>query len=249
MDIRSERLSVGDLFRTGWSLYRGNFKNILLVILCVYFPVNLIIVLIPDDLVYAIFEERGFQVYTQICQLLQLLIGSIATIGVSAIVEKSLQETSLGWGPALRCGLSRWGAVVGTQIVAGLIVGGLSLLLIIPGIIWSVYYAFGTYVAALRGLSGKEALDYSKSLVKGHWWRTAGIILLSGGLSSIAALVIVFLFAFISVNPIFTILPYTLSDIVAAFFTVISVEFFLNMDYLRNPVTVQAEAPTLLPQA
>ena len=47
--IKSQKLGIGDLLGEGWQIYRANFKNILLVILCVYIPVNIIISFIPVD--------------------------------------------------------------------------------------------------------------------------------------------------------------------------------------------------------
>lgn len=138
--------------------------------------------------------------------------------------------------------------MVQTGLVGGIIVALLSLLLIIPGIIWLVYYSFIFYVAALRNLAGKRALDYSKSLVEGQWWRVAGITLLIGFFNFVAIMVVSIPFAIISVNPFFTILPNTLANIVTAYFTVTLVVFFLNEDYLQNPVRVLAEAPSMLPQ-
>lgn len=246
--IQSRRLSIDDMFRTGWSIYRGNFKNILLVILCVYIPVNLITAILPKNLFKLMHGGEWYLFYTNTLQIIEFLIGTIAMLAIATIVEKSLQGNPPGWGTALRHGLSRWGAMVQTGLVGGIIVALLSLLLIIPGIIWLVYYSFIFYVAALRNLAGKRALDYSKSLVEGQWWRVAGITLLIGFFNFVAIMVVSIPFAIISVNPFFTILPNTLANIVTAYFTVTLVVFFLNEDYLQNPVRVLAEAPSMLPQ-
>lgn len=226
--IQSRRLSVGDLFRIGWSLYRNNFRNILLVALCVYIPASLIVALISEFTDDTIF-------FVRILEFLDFLLETVGTLGIAVIVEKSLQGTTISWGPALRHGLSRLGAVVITELIAGIIVGLLSLLLIIPGIIWGMYYSFSIYVVALKNLSGKQALNYSKSLVKGQWWRVAEIFSLIGVLYLVVASVITFSLRIFLVNPFFIILRYTLFAIVSTLFTVITVVFFLNMDYFRTP--------------
>ena len=44
------------------------------------------------------------------------------------------------------------------------------LLLIIPGIVVSVYYIFVAWVFIMEGLKNKAAMRRSKELVKGQWW-------------------------------------------------------------------------------
>lgn len=61
-----------------------------------------------------------------------------------------------------------------TILVGLVIVGGL-VLLIIPGIIFAIWFAFGSYAMILDGRRGTAALKYSKQLVAGRWgevfWR------------------------------------------------------------------------------
>jgi len=103
-------------------------------------------------------------------------------------------------------------------------------------------------VVALRNLSGKQALNYSKSLVKGQWWRVAGISILFFALNFFAMMVVSVPLAFISENPFFTVVNYTLIDIVAALFDVMTIVFFLNTEYLRTHAAAFVEAPLILPQ-
>ena len=179
-------------------------------------------------------------------KILEFFIGTIATIGIASIVEKSLQGTTLSWGDSLRYGLSKWATAIGTGFLAGLILLGLTLLLIIPGIIWSLYYTFWIYVVALRNIGGKTALDYSKSLVEGQWWSVFGVFFVLGIIGFIVGLAIGFPLNLISDNQFFGIIPNTISDIVGAFFTVVTVVFFLNNDYRLKPVQVEQSAvPTI----
>ncbi len=133
--------------------------------------------------------------------------------------------------------LSKWGRSIGTGILGGLIVMGMTLLLIIPGIIWSGYYVFIFYVVALREISGKHALDYSKELVKGQWWRVCGVLLIINILGLLSGLALAspnfFLPENITENFIFSIITDTLTDVIGALFTVMSIVFFLNSDYQK----------------
>lgn len=51
-----------------------------------------------------------------------------------------------------------------------------SLLLIIPGIIFSFYYALAAYVLFIEDKKGMAAIKRSKQLVKNYWWPVAGRI-------------------------------------------------------------------------
>ena len=56
------------------------------------------------------------------------------------------------------------------SIIAGLIIFGGMLLLIIPGIIFSVWYAFTVYTVIFDNKKNMAALTASKELVTGKWW-------------------------------------------------------------------------------
>lgn len=59
-----------------------------------------------------------------------------------------------------------------TSFFVGLVVFGGTLLLIIPGIIFSLWYSFILYVLVLDDKRGWSALSASKALVSGRWWAT-----------------------------------------------------------------------------
>ncbi|GAI05360.1 unnamed protein product [marine sediment metagenome] len=59
------------------------------------------------------------------------------------------------------------------SLLTGLIVGLGFLLLIIPGIIFTIWFVFSTYTVICEDKKGFKALSRSKELVKGYWWPTA----------------------------------------------------------------------------
>lgn len=62
-------------------------------------------------------------------------------------------------------------------LLTGVLILLWALLLIIPGVIFSVYYSFAVYVFFFEEKKGMEAIKRSKQLVKGYWWPVAGRIL------------------------------------------------------------------------
>lgn len=230
--IKSERLSIMELFREGWELYRANIKLIFLFTLLVFIPVNIILAFIPiNDLIRE--DGRTGMIFKIILDLYQMLLSLIATIGIAMIVERSLQEIPFTWNDLLKQVLSKLPTTIGTGIFMGLILSILSLLLLFPAVIWSVYYSFTFYVVALRNIGGKKALNYSKNLVKGQWWRVlwVNLIIMIGELF---IFMISHNFHLISGNRFYHFILSIIVDTLSAFFLVVSTVYFLNNDHLKK---------------
>jgi hypothetical protein len=222
--IKAKKLGIIDLLGGGWSIYRANIKTIFTIVLCVYFPIDLIIAFVP----------RNTQLYNLILGALQFFIGILATIAIAIITEKAIEGKSVDWIEALQFARSKWTKAIGTGLLLWIRILGFMLLLIIPGLIYSLYYVFWDSVVALRDRSGKEALEYSKKLVVGQWWRIFEITLIIVLLAIILSQGVSYLMSLISDNPFFGIIPNLLTDIVGSFITVTFVLLFLNNDFVRR---------------
>lgn len=66
-----------------------------------------------------------------------------------------------------------------TYIVYIVLIFLLFLLLVIPGIFFMVYWYFFAYAVLDQKLKGMAALKKSKEMLKGHWWKTFVIVLIS----------------------------------------------------------------------
>ncbi len=195
-DIYLVRYRLGKVIATGWSQYRKHFRSILTIFLIVYIPINVGLSFVPMDSLIEAHGLRGLWTYMRLIELTELLIGVLATMALARLIESSVSGEPITWSTALRHALTRWGASIWTALLGGMIIVGMCLLLIIPGIIWALYYSLFVYVVALRGLSGKEALDYSKGIVKGQWWRVFGYLLVIIVLEIIACLIVTLPFIF-----------------------------------------------------
>jgi hypothetical protein len=229
-DINSTRYGLGRVITLGWEQFRSNFGSILPIFLIVYIPINIVLSFVPVDSMIEDDGVRGFRMYMKLIQLTEFLFGVVATMSLARLIEASLLGQPITWMQALRHSLSRWGASIGTGLLAGLIILGLTLLLIVPGIIWALYYSLFVYVVALRGLSGKKALDYSKTMVKGQWWRVFGYLLVINVLGALAGIAVASPFFFTPENRILGIASDTLIDIVSALSITMTTVFFLNND-------------------
>ncbi len=106
--------------------------------------------------------------------LLYGLIAIVGSLGVAKIVSGRLEGRPIGLSGAIAHALRRWLPAVWTSFLAGIIVILWALLLIVPGIIWTGYYAFDVSLVSLRDCAGMTALNYCKFLVSGRWWAVAG---------------------------------------------------------------------------
>ncbi len=63
---------------------------------------------------------------------------------------------------------------IGLSLLTGLLIFLWALLLIIPAIIFSVFYSLAVYVLFFEGKRGMSAISRSKALVKGYFWPVFG---------------------------------------------------------------------------
>ena len=233
--LSNKEFSIGEIFSNSWKLFTENFQLILITTLIVYIPINIILSFIP---VGALMEQlgvaQGFKTYLRIVQLLEVFIGVIATMAISFAIKSKLDRKSIDFKTALKKSLSRWPAAIGTSILLAIFLIGLILLLVIPGIIYYNYWTFMIYAVIIYGKSGKKALDYSKSVVKGRWWKVFWYSLVFGTLSFIAGIILAIPSWFLPNNFIVDTIFYTFIDVALSYFTVVGVVFFINFDETKK---------------
>lgn len=236
--INSKVYGISDSLRDGWFIYRNQFTKILLIILSINIPLSIITATIQFLVLKGQSElalsNTGIYFLTNITISLLSFIALIPTISIAYLVEKMIKGEIISWQRALLYGFSRLFPAIGTSLLALIIVWGL-FLLIIPGIMWAVYYSFFLYVVALRQLNGKKALDYSKNLVKGQWWRVLGFFFIVSLMQFVIGFIIQRLFGLISANLFFNIFPNIIALIINYLFIIVIIIYFLNNDYRLHP--------------
>ncbi len=104
--------------------------------------------------------------------------GTLLSMGATSFYLKAhddLENTTLGalWHPQ-----PFWKYLL-ASILGGLAVGLGLLLLIVPGIIFALMFAFTPFLVIDRGLGAMEAMKESARITKGHKWTLLGLALLS----------------------------------------------------------------------
>lgn len=112
------------------------------------------------------------------------VIGFIVFLFVTLWIEVALFEAILsgtGFKQSFVQSKHKVAKFFGTSLLAGLIILLGFVLLIVPGIIFTVWYSFASWVVIAEGISGSAALKQSKNYVKDRWWSVAwrllGIVL------------------------------------------------------------------------
>src|SRR3989344_597930 len=174
-------ISIGDLFKKSRDFYKKNAKIILMVCGIGYAPVLILYVMgfsfgmdfngysslaPPRVLLFSILSLIIFAVNFWVYVSLFYIIkgdgeGSALTLKSVFFMARG-KEFSLAWIILLET----------VCIFFGLI------LLIIPGVIFAVWFIFANQVFVFEGIKGKGALARSKELVKGYWWPIFGRFLL-----------------------------------------------------------------------
>jgi hypothetical protein len=108
-------------------------------------------------------------------------------------------------------------------ILAGIMILIGTVLFIIPGIIFAVWYSFISFIVVIEGVKGNQALQKSKSYVQGYWWPVFGRLVLVGIVIGIASSIL---------NAIFGNINSTLGSIVSSAASIfIFVPFGLSYQY------------------
>lgn len=248
LGFTEENTSLWNILAIAWKLFSENFKSIIIIVLIVYIPVDIIIFAINNTPEIQLIDSIKFIGW------IEVLIGVIATLAIAVFLTKKISWEAIWVRDALQDAMKNWGKVVWANIITWLIIGLLTLLFIIPWIIFWVYWTFVTFAVLFYGFNWAQARDHSKSLVDGRWWNTFGILLVIVLLPNIGLLIMSFVYyTLIEVIGIDTltigiywnfwieIINSILIDIVYSYFTVCSFVLFLAYESVYAPKGIPSE--------
>lgn len=244
---KPQLFSIGKMLSKAMELYTKNFRDILYITLIIYLPINIIISFAWVYLTTYDDWLRDFHTNFRLIQILESIFGILSTMAIAYLIKMKLSNQAIDYNLALKKAISRWGAAIRTNIMAGFFLFGLFILLIIPGIIYCIYWIFIPLVIVLNDLSGQKALNYSKQIVKGRWWTVFGYLFVFGLLAFGAALlssfvlemILISLPEYITQSILYSIVSDTFLDVFIAYFIVVGTIFYLNFE-----VTAKKEVET-----
>lgn len=167
------------LCQRGWSL----LTIYLLAALLIFGPLLLASLTLPQLVM-------GNQLLAWACLLAGCSYGFWGTAWLTAALFQQVSNPQLRIVQALSLGWKNLGRFAWLLLLLGTIISGGSLLLIIPGILFSIWFLFSHYILAEEGSGGLAALEKSHQLVRGHWWpvfsRMFLLLLVSVAISTMA---------------------------------------------------------------
>lgn len=155
-DSLSSLPGVKSLLQRSWQIYKERFST--------FIAISAVSLVMAPAVIMA-----------ELKSLFALPLGLLAVFftlwqGVALIYAIKDRDQKIGFKESFSKGLPKIWPYLWTGILFMLIVLGGSLLLIIPGIIFGVWFMFYRYAIVVENLSGKKSLSRSKQLVKGNFW-------------------------------------------------------------------------------
>lgn len=183
-------------FSKTFSVYKNNFWTFLIIsaipFIVSFLFLNIFLKLIIKSSLANIFL---------IIPIYLIIVIIFLWVNLSLLYAVKERENKINIGVALKKGWSNLGSYLWVSFLVFIIVLGGSILFIIPGIIFMVWFALATYVLVDENKKGMDALKRSKELISGYVTAFWGRTLLFGLIISL----VLFLFSFIiGIVPVFS---------------------------------------------
>jgi glycerophosphoryl diester phosphodiesterase family protein len=195
-------MGAGEILDVAIRVYKANWKSLMGLVAIIVVPFtllqNLVIHFTTHEVViggknYFVTQAdyNTFKVLTWVFFGLNILLVVPFLRGACARLVGGVylgQRTRAG--DSLRFTARRFWPLVGSLLLSSLIIGIGFVLLVIPGIIFFIRYAFVTQAIVVEDQSGTGSLTRSWNLAKGNSWRILGTLLLALILAGIVSAVL-----------------------------------------------------------
>ena len=184
-------VSVRDLIGSSFSLYKQYFWRLIGVQFIQVFVIMGVGALTAFSLVALSLMGSPTAVLWIVIPVILVAGLVIAMVSLAMIY---IFHSGMSVGKALGSAFKNIFSYSWVAIVAYLAIMGGTLLLIIPGIVFAVWFAFAIYVFVVEGRKGFGAMMTSKEYIRGYWWDVLGrflVLALLGAAFQMLALLIV----------------------------------------------------------
>ena len=242
-------------------VFAANIKSILKVMLVVFLPISILESIINGRMLsaYTVFQQiaqagvslsneadffqAAYQVlfHSGLTLLVSLFLQPVGTIAIAKVVKQFVTKQEVSFGTALGEAFSLMPTIVVSGIIYGVLIV-LASMIIVPGIYLSVAWVFYLYAIGLSDKKGMEPMRYSKSLVKGKWWRTLGYLLLLSVIAMLWNSAFQLIYSFFPNESIGDAVYQFLCYFSAAFVTVGEVLLFLNRESITYGMPTETAA-------
>jgi hypothetical protein len=173
----AKEMSIGELLSSGFEAFKKNLKTTVLFFVGAQAVIFLLTYLLHAPFLNILMLPVVIFMQIALLKSYKHPYGKIDTNEILSLKDPHLKDKI-------------WKLVL-TYLIYVVLIVILFLLLIVPGIIFMVYWYLFAYVVLDQGLSGMAALKKSKEYINGHWWKTFALFviaaILSGVISSIVS--------------------------------------------------------------
>lgn len=168
-------ITAAEIISQSAELYQKNYQSILRYLILLFIPAGIFAaagVIIGSFA--GVMAAFGFGV-PLLVYLIMAIITSLASLWLSLSLIRHLSalhqgQTAPNLKENLQTGLHLvWPALLVSILTSLIILGGI-VLLIVPGIIFAIWFAFSFYAVVIDGKKTAAALSESKNLARGRWW-------------------------------------------------------------------------------
>jgi hypothetical protein len=241
--IGSKNMQLGDYFTEGWEIFKKHLETIVYFVGILTLAVSSIYYFMPNSeevegyssgsVDFSSGEVWEYFAYSTILIIGVGLLTSIVHLGIIHLTKQDLDGQKVPFQEIINVGLSRWWANFVTGLIMVIMLIPLFLLFFIPGLIFAVFWTFMVQVVVLKGLSGMEALNYSKRLVSGQWWKVFWTVFMVTLGIGVISWVVNALFATLFDGFALLIFSNMLSSILEIYSIIVLTVFFLNLDTIK----------------
>lgn len=178
--------NVFDLLKKAFELYKQKFASFAILAVLSMAIFLAIIPFAATFLIAALISNPGifsgefnvgipllvFGILLGLAAITVIAVLSLWVFTASLVVVKSKDKITLE--EAFKIAWQMLPSLFFINLLYGLAVLAGFLLLVIPAIIFGIWFSLSTYIFVVEGIRGKEALKKSRQLVKGNWWPIFG---------------------------------------------------------------------------
>lgn len=158
---------VGTLIKTSLHILFTNFTTISKIVLTVFLPVEIL----KNYLLYTTGTQDNMTLIIRIEMLLESVFGTLtAPALIYALMEIFRTGTAPPVNDSFRWGRRQWARIFANRFRSGLAILGGILLLVIPGIVFAIWFVLVDAIVTIEGDKEFRVLNRSRKLTEGHRW-------------------------------------------------------------------------------
>lgn len=186
--LKQEELRpLGELFRDSWEIFKSRFWTLIaLYLLSVILLVTIAGIFLGIGYLLSLLFPEHNKALLAVGALMGMIPGFIAMFWSMTAFTYAVVYENLGIRDALEKGWQKVWSFIWLFTITGFIITGGFFLLVIPGIIFAVWFIFAQFILVSEDDRGMNAVLKSKEYVKGKWfdiflrlfviWLIAGIL-------------------------------------------------------------------------